>query len=72
MGTVYRRKLHMIDLFVTRADHGGQGAASAPAPSATPSGYNVERWTDGGQDYWAISDLNRNELGDFAKAWQGR
>jgi len=30
------------------------------------------RWSDNGQDYWAISDLNRNELGDFAKAWLGR
>jgi anti-sigma factor RsiW len=69
---VYRHKLHMIDLFVTRADQGGSGAASAPSPRTTPSGYNVERWTDGGQDYWAVSDLNRNELGDFAKAWQGR
>jgi anti-sigma factor RsiW len=69
---VYRRKLHMIDLFVTRADHGGSGTASAPAPRTTPSGYNVERWSEGGQDYWAVSDLNRNELGDFAKAWQGR
>ena len=64
---VYRRKLHMIDLFVTRAGHD-----AAPAPRSTPSGYNIERWSDGGQDYWAVSDLNRNELGDFAKAWLGR
>ena len=69
---VYRRKLHMIDLFVTRADQGGSGMATLPAPLATPSGYNVERWRESGQEYWAISDLNRNELGDFAKAWQGR
>ena len=67
---VYRRKLHMIDLFVTRTKH--EGAETTPTPAATPSGYNVEHWTDGGQEYWAISDLNRNELGDFAKAWQGR
>jgi len=69
---VYRRKLHMIDLFVTRARHGGAYPDSFPAAHATPSGYNVVRWSDGGQDYWAISDLNRNELGDFAKAWLGR
>ncbi|MDB5394642.1 MAG: putative transrane anti-sigma factor [Rhodospirillales bacterium] len=69
---VYRRKLHMIDLFVTRSDHAGSGAEPAPAPRTTPSGYNVEHWTDGGLDYWAVSDLNRNELADFAKAWQGR
>lgn len=69
---VYRRKLHMIDLFVTHARHGGGHLDSLPAAHATPSGYNVVRWSDNGQDYWAISDLNRNELGDFAKAWLGR
>jgi anti-sigma factor RsiW len=69
---VYRRKLHMIDLFVSRAQGGTAHAVSLPAPHATPSGYNVVHWSDGGQDYWAISDLNRGELGDFAKAWLGR
>jgi anti-sigma factor RsiW len=69
---VYRRKLHMIDLFVTGAGRDSGHPEGAPAPQATPSGYNVVRWSDGGQDYWAISDLNRNELGDFAKAWLGR
>jgi anti-sigma factor RsiW len=69
---VYRRKLHMIDLFVTRAGHDAAHPEAVPAPRSTPSGYNIERWSDGGQDYWAVSDLNRNELGDFAKAWLGR
>jgi anti-sigma factor (TIGR02949 family) len=69
---VYRRKLHLIDLFVTRAGHDSGHPNGLPAPRATPSGYNVVRWSDGGLDYWAISDLNRNELGDFAKAWLGR
>lgn len=69
---VYRRKLHVIDLFVTHAAHPAPSADATPAPRTTPSGYNVERWTDGGQDYWAVSDLNRNELADFAKAWLGR
>jgi anti-sigma factor RsiW len=69
---VYRRKLHMIDLFVTRADHTAPHPDGLPAPHGTPSGYNIERWSDGGQNYWAVSDLNRNELGDFAKAWLGR
>jgi anti-sigma factor RsiW len=69
---VYRRKLHMIDLFVTRAGHDAAHPDTAPAAHATPSGYNVVRWSAGGQDYAAVSDLNRNELGDFAKAWLGR
>lgn len=61
---VYRRKLHLIDLFVTRAD----GGATAMTARATPSGYNVEHWTDGGQEYWAVSDLNQSELAEFAEA----
>jgi anti-sigma factor RsiW len=69
---VYRRKLHMIDLFVTRAGHDAAHPDAAPAAQTTPSGYNVVGWSDGGLDYWAVSDLNRNELGDFAKAWLGR
>jgi len=69
---VYRRKLHMIDLFVTRAGHDAAHPDAVPVPRAMPNGYNVVRWSDGGQVYWAVSDLNRNELGDFAKAWLGR
>jgi hypothetical protein len=37
---------------------------------ATASGYNVEHWSGDGQDYWVISDLTREELTDFAGAWQ--
>jgi anti-sigma factor (TIGR02949 family) len=65
---VYRRKLHVIDLFITRGDS-GYSTESLIAPHATPSGYNVEHWSDDGQDYWAVSDLNRTELADFAKVW---
>jgi anti-sigma factor RsiW len=69
---VYRRKLHVIDLFVAHADDNGIGEDANPIPRATPSGYNVEHWTANSQDYWAISDLNRDELSEFAKAWQER
>lgn len=60
---VYRHKLHLIDLFVARAD----GTAEMTA-HATPSGYNVEHWTDGGQEYWAVSDLSQAGLKEFAEA----
>jgi anti-sigma factor RsiW len=60
---VYRHKLHLIDLFVARAD----GNADMTA-HATPSGYNVEHWTDGGQEYWAVSDLSQAGLKEFAEA----
>jgi anti-sigma factor RsiW len=62
---VYRRHLHVIDLFVIHADNAG---TTAPAAHSTPSGYNFVRWSAGGQDYWAVSDLNQAELKEFAEA----
>jgi anti-sigma factor RsiW len=62
---VYRRHLHVIDLFVTRAD---TQTTAAPAAHSTSSGYNVVRWSAAGQDYWAVSDLNQTELKEFAEA----
>lgn len=57
---VYRRRQHVIDLIV------------APMPEgATPRhlvrhGYNVESWSADGLAYWAVSDLNPDELKEFA------
>jgi anti-sigma factor RsiW len=67
---VYRHKLHVIDLFITRADGNPTQNLTSLASHATASGYNVEHWSGNGQDYWVISDLNHEELTDFAKAWQ--
>jgi anti-sigma factor RsiW len=67
---VYRHKLHVIDLFITRADGNPTQNQTTLVSHATASGYNVEHWNGDGQDYWVISDLNREELMDFAKAWQ--
>lgn len=62
---VYRRHLHLIDLFVTRTEDAGTTALAA---HSTASGYNVVRWSAGGQNYWAVSDLNQAELKEFAEA----
>jgi anti-sigma factor RsiW len=67
---VYRHKLHVIDLFITRADGNPTQNLTSLASHATASGYNVEHWSGAGQNYWVISDLTREELMDFAKAWQ--
>lgn len=57
---VYKRRNHTIDLF----------AWPGRQPSRAPSeryGFNVERFTSGGLQFWAVSDLNRKELEDFAR-----
>jgi anti-sigma factor RsiW len=58
---VYKRRLHVINVFIWPA------AADANAvPVATAiQGYNAISWTTGGLTYWAISDLNARELAEL-------
>jgi anti-sigma factor RsiW len=56
---VYRRRQHVINLFVWP----GQGRAGPTAE--TRDGYNMLHWTSGGMEHWAVSDLNAVELGQF-------
>jgi anti-sigma factor RsiW len=43
------------------------GAATPREPRLSRDGFNVERFARDGMEFWLVSDLNRNELGDFAK-----
>ena len=56
---VYRRREHVIDVYVAPGDERSTGSAR--------DGFNVERFARGGMRYALVSDLNRNELRDFAK-----
>ena len=58
---VYKRREHVIDVFVS------PGAREAAQTASTRDGFNFERFARGGMRYWIVSDLNRNELDDFAK-----
>lgn len=55
---VYRRRLHVVNIFVWPA---GDDADSAPR-ALMYRGYNLLTWSRGGIAYWAISDLNMGEL----------
>jgi anti-sigma factor RsiW len=58
---VYKRHLHVINLMVWPSP----GEPDRP-PTATPQhGYQVLHWTQGGMSYWAVSDLNQNEMKEF-------
>lgn len=58
---VYRRREHVINLFVGQAL-----GATLPAPSLEMvQGYNVLRWSDQGLNLLAVSDINREELEEF-------
>lgn len=59
---VYRARNHTINVFV---GHGGSGDNTKPS-LRTLGGFSVVRWSNGGLDYWAVSDLQLAELADFA------
>lgn len=55
---VYKRHLHVINVFMWPA------AAPEPADALADvaKGYNVLHWSKAGVTYWAISDLNADEM----------
>ena len=58
---VYQRRQHLIDVFVWPVE------AQKSEQTLTRDGFNIERFARGGMSFWLVSDLNRNELGDFAR-----
>jgi anti-sigma factor RsiW len=60
----YRRDKHAIDLYVWPGD-----GASGPT-SETRNGYNIMRWSQGGMQFRAVSDVERTELSAFTRLWQ--
>jgi anti-sigma factor RsiW len=58
---VYRRRKHIINLFVAQR----LGSAHSFVSARTVQGYNVRHWSHGGLDFWAVSDLDPEELGEF-------
>lgn len=58
---VYQRRQHIINLFVWRMQD-----SSNSSRTSTINGYNVVNWTQSGMAFWFVSDLNKDELGEFA------
>jgi anti-sigma factor RsiW len=65
---VYRRRLHTINLFVRPA----RTLSLAGAVNMRRDGYNLIRWTAGGLEYWAVSDLDARELELFHQLYAQR
>jgi anti-sigma factor RsiW len=60
---VYQRRKHVINLFVAQR----LGAERATLSTTTVQGYNVLHWSDKGLDFWAVSDLDADELREFVQ-----
>jgi anti-sigma factor RsiW len=63
---VYQRDKHVIDVYVWPAG----GTPPRLAGDAAIQGYNLAHWTAEGMNFWAVSDVERSQLDDFAALWR--
>lgn len=63
---VYRRRTHVINLFVAQ----GASSATREARLQTVQGFNIQRWTARGLEFFAISDVNAEELREFVEKFE--
>jgi anti-sigma factor RsiW len=61
---VYSRRQHLISLTAV------PNASVGNRTSQTVQGYNMIAWTAEGMTYWAVSDLNLEELEMFARLFR--
>jgi len=64
---VYQRRMHNINVFVW--PH--QGTADDKIQQEDAQGYQILHWNGADMTYWVVSDLNKDELMDFARALRG-
>jgi anti-sigma factor RsiW len=61
---VYRRRQHVINLFTCPTSQ-----PDATTPTFDRQGYHVFNWTKHHAAYWAVSDLNPEELRQFERCF---
>ena len=65
---IYRRRQHIINVYVWPGAAGTIAARSL----APRQGYNMMEWSLGGFNFWAISDVNPQDLAEFARLLEAR
>ena len=63
---VYKRGLHAINAFTWPAIESGERAVR----DLDRQGFHVRTWQHSGMNYWAISDLNDQDLDQFVRVFQ--
>jgi anti-sigma factor (TIGR02949 family) len=63
---VYRHRQHFINLFIWPEE----SREKSLVRTTTRQGYNVLHWKDSGMVFWAVSDLQENELTKFVSLLQ--
>lgn len=59
---VYRHRQHIIDLFVAPVTGDRK---DIPPQSLSRQGYHIIHWAQGGMVFWAVSDVEPAQLGNF-------
>jgi mycothiol system anti-sigma-R factor len=65
---VYQRRKHFINVFVWPGTRG----SSSTQTIQPQQGYNMTRWSSGGFQFWAVSDVNAQDLAEFVRLLQAR
>jgi anti-sigma factor RsiW len=65
---VYQRRKHFINLFVWPAESNASKAMNA----MSRQGYQLLHWVDSDFNYWAVSDVNANDLQTFKQQFEGQ
>ena len=63
---VYQRRKHFINLFVWP----GETGAARPTMAMSHEGYQLLHWADPDFNYWAVSDVNANDLQTFKQQFE--
>jgi anti-sigma factor RsiW len=64
---IYRRRMHNINVFVWP----NHSSADSTIKEEDAQGYQILHWNGAEMTYWVVSDLNREELLDLARALRG-
>ena len=65
---IYQRRKHFINLFVWP----GETGAARPAMAMSHQGYQLLHWADSDFNYWAVSDVNANDLQAFKQQFEAQ
>ncbi len=60
---VYQRRKHFINLFVWPATE----KKTTSGETFTREGYHMIHWTEGGMNFWAVSDVSPGDLQEFVR-----
>ncbi|HEV7999603.1 MAG TPA: anti-sigma factor [Planctomycetaceae bacterium] len=63
---VYQRGKHAINVFTWPATNDGE----KPVRNFSRQGFHIREWQRSGMNYWAISDLNDEDLDQFVRLFQ--